>query len=123
MEEEVLDTNALGMKVQELQEKCWQVAEEHGWHDEPRTVGDRFALMHSEVSEALEEFRDGHPIDEVYFNPDKPEKPEGVGIELADCIIRILDFAEEEGLIMASLIARKTRYNETRPYRHGGKVI
>lgn len=103
-----------------MQDVAWEIAEDHGWHDEPRTVGDRLALIHSEISEALEDFRSGHPVDEVYF---EGEKPCGVGVELADAIIRILDFAQEEGINMDVLINRKQEYNRTRPYRHGGKAL
>ena len=63
-----------------------------GWHEKERTIGDLICLMHSELSEALEEHRNGHSPTEVYYNVEKPNKPEGVPVELADCIIRIFDF-------------------------------
>lgn len=42
---------------------------------------------------------------------------------MADCIIRILDWAGKEGLDMDKIIREKMEYNKTRPYRHGGKVL
>lgn len=51
-----------------------------------------------------------------------PRKPEGFGSELADIVIRVFDLAEDMGIDLATEIKRKMRYNESRPYRHGGKV-
>lgn len=48
-------------------------------------------------------------------------KPEGIPIELADCIIRILDYCGKEGIDIEEAIKIKHEYNLTRPYRHGGK--
>lgn len=104
-----------------IQEECWQIAHDHGWHDEPRSWGDRIALMHSELSEALEEVRDGKF--EMYFSEEKPDKPEGVVVELADTIIRIFDACQENGLNLVEALQAKLQYNRTRPYRHGGRAL
>ena len=69
-------------------------AVEHGWWVEERSVGDICSLIHSELSEALEEYRDGRPL--VWYGPDG--KPEGIAVELADAVIRILDWFGKEGL-------------------------
>lgn len=59
-------------------------------------------------------------------NPDAPcsaqsKKPEGVAVELADCVIRILDYCGHAGIDIEEAIRIKHEYNKTRPYRHGGK--
>lgn len=113
----------------------------HGWWDEPRTFPEIIALVHSELSEALEEYRDGKPP--VYYVVDTqqsdgaviPEirtdyhdgnyhgkKPEGMAVELADAIIRILDYCGHEGIDIDAIVREKHEYNLTRPYRHGGKT-
>lgn len=63
-----------------------QTAVEHGWEDEIRDQGMWLALAHSELSEALEVIRDNHPLGEMWNREDG--KPEGVLVELADCVIR-----------------------------------
>jgi len=100
-----------------------QYAKDKGWWDEPRSIGDIFMLFTSEVAEAYEEYRNGHEVNETYFNEDAPTKPEGVPTELADVIIRILDFCRHAGIDMQAVMAQKHRYNLTRPYRHGGKRV
>lgn len=91
-------------------------AREHGWWDEPRTDGEIVALIHSELSEALEEMRDGKPP--IYIEDGKPK---GVGVELADAIIRILDYCAAADIDIERAIYIKHQYNKTRPYKHGGK--
>lgn len=49
-------------------------------------------------------------------------KPEGIPAELADIIIRVLDICGANGIDIARALADKMAYNETRDYRHGGKL-
>lgn len=108
--------------LNELAKEIHQNAVEHGWWDEPRTFGEIVALCHSELSEALEEHRAGRAM--VWYKFDGAEdKPEGIAVEMADCIIRILDWAGKQGLDMDAIIREKMEYNKKRPYRHGGKVL
>lgn len=60
----------------------------HGWWDEPRSYDDVIVLFHSELSEALEEYRAKRPM--IYAGHDG--KPEGIAVELADYIIRVYDW-------------------------------
>ena len=50
-------------------------------------------------------------------------KPEGIAVEMIDCIIRILDWCAKEGVDVDAILTAKHEYNKTRPYRHGGKVM
>ena len=107
------------MKLNDLAKSIHENAVEHGWWDEDRKFPEIVALIHSEVSEALEEYRNGHRPDEVYCG--EGGKPEGIPVELADAIIRILDYCAHEAIDIESILLRKHEYNHDRPYKHGGK--
>lgn len=107
--------------VTEWAEVIHQYAKDKGWWDKERSFGDICTLFTCEVSEAYEAWRDGHGLTEVYYESEKPTKPEGIPIELADIIIRILDFCKWAGIDIQAIMAEKHRYNLTRAYRHGGK--
>ena len=47
-----------------IQEDIHNTARAKGWWDEPREDGTMIALMHSELSEALEALRAGNPADD-----------------------------------------------------------
>mgnify|MGYP001140463992 CR=1 FL=1 len=120
------------MNLNEWAKEIHKNAVEHGWWDEPRSFTEVIALCHSELSEALEEYRSKKPTtyftckcgaktDSQYICCGKKMKPEGIAVEMADCIIRILDWCGKEGIDIEQIILTKHEYNKTRPYRHGGK--
>lgn len=89
-------------------------ATEAGWYRDPvtgepiqRNFGEVVALMHSELSEALEADRKG-------LKDDKLPHRDGREVEFADCIIRILDTAAALGLDIAGALIEKNRYNRER---------
>lgn len=90
-------------------------AVEKGFWDWERNFGEMIALVHSEVSEALEEHRAGEPWDEKI--PDF----KGVTVELADAIIRIMDLAAGLNMKVGEAIVAKTVYNMKRERLHGKK--
>lgn len=111
-----------------------QCAIDHGWEATARTFGDWTALLHTEASEAFEEYRDGRQLGEIYHREDG--KPEGVLVELADVVIRALHtmqyIADNETVTVddlpvvppsiSDIIFEKMQFNQNRPYRHGGKI-
>jgi len=87
-------------------------AVDKGFYDEPRSIGEAIALIHSEASEALEAARHDNPPD------DKIPEFDGVTVELADCIIRCLDTAAYYSLPIGNAIIAKMAYNEGRERKH-----
>ena len=106
--------------LNELAKKCYDEAAENGWHEKPVAFGDCMALIHSEVSEAYEEYRHRFGIAEQYYDGTKPC---GIPSEMADIIIRVLDASAMYGIDIQGAVEEKMAYNRTRGYRHGGKVV
>lgn len=118
--------------INELVQAAHTNAVNKGWWDEDRSFGEIIALIHSEVSEALEEFRNGRNPTEVWYEHEGQEyavqvddsyKPCGIPSELADIVIRVMDACGRYGIDLEQAIQEKMAYNATRPQRHGGKVL
>jgi hypothetical protein len=137
------------ISIDKLVEESYGTAKAKGWHDPgmEKTIGDDIALIHSELSEALEDFRNGRKPNEVYYEatvvlPGGEEqkmtipsgellgkaykgtpKPCGFPVELADAIIRIADVCGKHNIDLDTALKMKLGYNKTRPHRHGNKVL
>lgn len=119
-------------------------AERKGWNQglEEHSFGDWMALLHSEISEAYEDYRDDWGPAIVYYENTVSHqkhtqmeylsfdeqykrflKPCGIPIELADLAIRLFHLCAFFKIDLNQMIALKMAYNETRPYRHGGKKV
>lgn len=93
-------------------------AKEKGWWPkEGRNDFECMALIHSEISEAVEDLREGKTKLECVDG-----KPCGLPSELADAIIRIADYCGKHKIDLEFALRKKLEYNKTRPHRHGGKL-
>lgn len=124
------------MKLNEYAQAVHENAVAHGWYDKGIEFPEVAALIHSEISEALTEYREGKPI--IYGccgipgavcehaeECDAPGiqtcKPEGLAVELCDAAMRIFDYLAYLGVDIEAVLEAKHAYNIGRPYRHGGK--
>jgi hypothetical protein len=85
-----------------------------GWHKNPNTgediqrnFGEAVALMHSELSEALEAHRKGLMDSHLSHR-------NGIEVEFADLIIRVLDICGALTLDIEGALIEKNRYNKHR---------
>lgn len=111
------ETRTLGAMTQEVMEWCHS----KGWYDNPVSFLEAMALLHTEVSEAVEAWRKWGTDDatDPTIEPNLIHKPEGIGSEFADVLIRLLDDCGRFGIDLEAEYHRKMAYNRTRPYRHG----
>ena len=95
-----------------IAKKVYKNAVNHGfWKEEPND-GERMALIHAEISEALEALREGNPSSSKIMEFSNLEE------ELADAVIRIMDYAFGKDLDIAGAILAKIEYNERREFIH-----
>ena len=134
------------MNINELAKEVHENAVAHGWWEKPPTLPEALCLIHAELSEALEEYREGNPLiygtcalaaEDCKFSGvcdrvgrpgegegiDGPCKPEGIAVELADVILRTRDLMARLGVDVDAVVMAKHRYNLGREYKHGGKIL
>lgn len=104
----------LPFTLQVLATHCHKIHKDLGWWTDlatglpkERNVGELICLMHSELSEAMEAYRKNLDDDHL------PHR-KGLEVELADCLIRIFDFAGAHGLDLGGAMEEKLAYNQQR---------
>ena len=90
-------------------------SKDHGFWQGEQNYGEKICLMHAELSECLEAQREGNPPSSKIPEFSCEEE------ELADAIIRILDYAEARGFDLGGAIIAKMQFNRTREHKHGKK--
>jgi NTP pyrophosphatase (non-canonical NTP hydrolase) len=100
------------MDLKDVAQHVHQTAVAHGFWEPPVNKAEKIALMHSELSECLEGVR--KPAQDKHC-PDYTVEE----VELADLVIRVLDYAHHFDLRLVGAIQEKMRYNDSRPYKHG----
>lgn len=116
-EQEKIIFNGLNLLV----EKCHENAEKKSWWNPAPTFAEGLMLIVSELSEALEDFRDGYKPSVHHENDNY--KPVGIPSEMADVIIRMCDLCGGFKIPLAEAVIKKMQYNATRTLRHGGKIL
>lgn len=90
-----------------------------GWHEEDHHSAVYHMLVVTELAEATECARNAEP--DHYL--DAKGKPCGEAVEIADALIRILDYCGYRKWDVDEIVKEKLAFNKTRPHRHGGKTF
>lgn len=108
-----------------VQEAAVQNSIAKGWHKTPFERGAshldvkfrKLMLIVGEVAEVSEALREGNPESKKIPGFTCEEE------EMADIILRAMNYAAKEGLQLAEAVLAKHQFNTTRPHKHGGKLV
>lgn len=109
--------------ISEWTNKVHKLAREKGWYDTLTSINSSDVVekacnnFHNEISELHE----AHRKRNLFYPCDKGIQLTCLEEELADIMIRIMDFASYMGVDLENAISVKHEFNKTRSYRHGNK--
>ena len=122
----------LNLKLNKILEMHVTTCRVKGWYEEPQKFAESIALLHTEPSEALQTYRShGFDIDkeeyeignDIQHYIKNEVKPQSIGSDLADTILRALDIAHRNSIDIEFFLKMKLLFNATRKYRHGDKIL
>jgi len=101
-------------EFKKLSKEAHQIAIEKDWYNQERSELELICLIHSELSEGVEGLRKNKKSNKIkgFLNIEE---------ELADTIIRIMDYSEFKNYRVGEAVIEKIKYNKNREYRHGNK--
>lgn len=107
----------------QLAHEIYETGKAAGFYDKPHTDpafnhGEKMMLVVSEISEGVEGLR-GAPFPGI-ADDKLPHRPM-IEVELADAVIRIMNYGSHCGLDVAGAVVEKNEFNKSRPHKHGGK--
>lgn len=109
-----LSTEVSKNHINELRNICYKASFDSGWHTNletgellERNKGEMIALIHSEISEAMEGERKGLMDDHL------PHRSMAE-VEMADALIRIMDYCGRWGYDIGGAVFEKIHYNKNR---------
>lgn len=108
------------LSINSIMYKAHSNAVKKGFWDKEQSFLESIALIHSELSEAVEDFREGKKLNHLEYESNG--KPTGIPSEIADAVIRICDLCAFHNIDLEYAIKKKMAYNETRQRMHG-KII
>jgi NTP pyrophosphatase (non-canonical NTP hydrolase) len=108
------------MHLKEIQQLANQITKEKGFGHGERNIPGLLALIHAEVSEALEDYRKDADLKTMRLENGKLV---GFPSELADVIIRVGDLAEYMGIDLDDAVSRKLENNKNRAHKFGDKRV
>jgi len=114
MEEFTPEEKSLANSINAFSKKCYQASVDGGWWhnletNEPkeRNKAEMICLMHSELSEAMEGVRKNLMDDKL---PNRKMEE----VEMADTVIRIMDYCAGHGLDLGGAMIEKINFNAQR---------
>jgi NTP pyrophosphatase (non-canonical NTP hydrolase) len=110
------DENAFIDLTNDLCADVYALSRRNGFHDPEKTLPHTVGMIVSELAEAIEADRKSPAIP---MASTKLDMLTAVEEELADAVIRIMDYCGKHGMNLGKAIIAKHAYNQSRPFRHG----